>query len=74
MQYRQEKLVFELIKTVSIKDNIWHYQVHDVKFESLQKTRLQIKHRKRNIKTYPLQNTDQMAITVSIFTGKIPSK
>ena len=35
-QYRQELFLFELMKTVSLKHHKWHYQVHDVKFQSLQ--------------------------------------
>ena len=33
MQYKQEILVFALMKTVSLKHHIWRYQVHDLKFQ-----------------------------------------
>ena len=51
MQYKQKILVFELMKTVSLKQHICRYQVHDVKFQSLEQTHLQTKHHRRNIKT-----------------------
>ena len=34
-QYRQEILVFELMKTASLKNDIWRYQVDDIKFQPL---------------------------------------
>ena len=49
-QYRQEILVFELMKTVSLKHHIWRYHVHDVKFQSLELAHLKMKYRRRNTK------------------------
>ena len=50
MQYRQEILEFEMMEIVSLKQYIWYYLVHDVKFQSLGKTHLKMNHHRRNIK------------------------
>ena len=71
------------MKTVSLKYHIWHYQVLDVKFQSLEQTHLQTKHHRWNIKRLvkvvpyrdplvcPLKNTELTAITVANFAGEI---
>ena len=50
MQYRQEILEFEMMEIVSLKQYIWYYLVHNVKFQSLEKTHLKMNHHRRNIK------------------------
>lgn len=84
MWYKQEILVFEIMKTVSLKHPRGCCQVHGIKYQLLEYTQLLTKHHRRNIKmlvkvvkclpsllAYPLKKTDQKAIAETTFTSKI---
>ena len=73
-QYKQEILVFQLMKAVSLKHHIWRYQVHDHKrnIKRLVKIVPHCKSLPRPL-AYPLKKTGQTAVPVAILNGKIPS-